>query len=177
MLDAATFQPSSTSAMAPKEGASRRDARGQSALSAHLLAGRGQVHWTALRSDHCIDGSQGQQGLPATPATHQVLRCRTRQTPGLSNQQFRLASADYRSAISLQMAGRIILQMDQAASSNQAVLWHHRECSQDSNMDRHHRLRPGCHRKKATQYRGFAIYHPTDFKSHSFRENTTRSIA
>ena len=43
-------------------------------------------------------------------------------------------------------------------------------------MDRHHRLRLGCRREKAPWHRGYATYHPTDFESHSFRENTTRSI-
>jgi hypothetical protein len=51
--------------------------------------------------------------------------------------------------------------MNQTASADQTVLRHHRECGQDSNMDRHHRLRLGCHREKTPQYRGFAIYHPT----------------
>ena len=85
----------------------------QSALSAHLLAHRGQVHWASLRSDHCVVRSQGQQGLPATPSTYQVLRCRTRQASGLSDQQLRLARADYRSTLPQPLAGRVILQVDQ----------------------------------------------------------------
>ena len=103
-------------------------------LSLRLLSFRGQIHRTVLRPDHCLDRSQGQQGLPAVPATHQVLRCRTRSGSGISSQPLRLACADHRSALSLPLAGRTIPQADQTASSYQALLRHHRECSQDTNL-------------------------------------------
>ena len=78
---------------------------------------------TGLRcANHCPNSSQGQQGLPAAPTAYQVLRCRTRQASGISSQQLRLTCADHRSALSLSLAGRTILQMDQTASSYQAFL-------------------------------------------------------
>src|ERR1017187_620502 len=149
----------------------------QSTLPSRLLALRGQSHGAALRSDHCVDRSKGMQGLPSTPATHQVLRCRTRQASGLSDQQFRFTCSDYRTAISLPLAGRTILQVDQTASQDQKVLRHNRERSEDSNMDCHHGLRLGRYREKAPQHRGFALHNITDFKPHSFRENAARSTA
>ena len=79
---------------------------------------------TCLRCDRTIalTSSQSQQGLPTAPAAYQVLRCRTRQASGISSQQLRLTCADHRSALSLSLAGRTILQMDQTASSYQAFL-------------------------------------------------------
>mgnify|MGYP000979426381 CR=1 FL=1 len=58
--------------------------------------------------------------------------------------------------------------MDKTTSSDQEVLRHHRERSQDTNMDSHHDLRLGRHRQKTTQYQCFALHNSTDFKPHSF---------
>ena len=135
----------------------------QSTLSSHLLVRRGQVHWSALRLDYRANRTEGAQGLSATSEAHQVLRCRARQTSGFSNQQLRFASAHHRSALSLPMAGRTTLQMDKTASSDQEVLRHNQERSEDTNMDCHHRLRSGCHRQKTAQYRCFTLHNPTDF--------------
>ena len=143
--------------------------RGKSNLLCRRIYSRPVDKTTGLRCDQTIALTAPKARLPAAPATHQVLRCRTRQASGISNQQLRFASADDRPALPQPLAGRTVLQVDQAASSDQAVLRHHRERGQDANMDCHRGLRPGCHREKAPQYRGFAIYHPTDFKSHSFR--------
>ncbi len=66
----------------------------------------GQVHGTVRRSNHCVGRAEDRQGLPAAPATHQVLRCRTRQASGLPDQQLRFACADHRLALSLPLAGR-----------------------------------------------------------------------
>src|SRR5207245_9594417 len=49
----------------------------------------------------------------------------------------------------LPISGRVVLQMDQAASSYQSLLRHVRECSQNANLDRGFRLRARCHRQKA----------------------------
>ncbi|RFC38917.1 MAG: hypothetical protein DID90_2727552543, partial [Candidatus Nitrotoga sp. LAW] len=65
---------------------------------------------TVLRSNHCVGRAEGRQGLPAAPATHQALRCRTRQASGLPDQQLRVACADHRSALSLPLAGRTVLE-------------------------------------------------------------------
>ena len=46
-----------------------------------------------------------------------------------SLREIELACTDFRSALSLPLAGRTILQMNQTASSDQAVLWHYRKCS------------------------------------------------
>jgi hypothetical protein len=115
--------------------------------------------------------------LPSASSTHQFLRCKTRQASSDSDQQLRLACADHRQALSLPLVGRTILQMDQTTSSDQEVLRHHRERSQNTNLDCHHRLRLGRYREKTPQYRGFALHNPTNIEPHSFRESTTRSIA
>jgi hypothetical protein len=83
----------------------------QSTLSSRLLSRSGQGHGTALGPDHFVNCSEGMQGLPATFATHQILRCLTRQASGVSNQQLRLICPDHHSALSLSLASRAVLQM------------------------------------------------------------------
>ena len=48
------------------------------------------------------------------------------------------------------LVGGIVLQVDQAASVFQTVLWHFPERGQVTNLDRRLGLRPGCHRPEAS---------------------------
>ena len=57
----------------------------------------------------------------------------------LPDKQFCVARIDHRPTLSLPVANRTVLQVDQAAPSNQGVLWRHIECRQDAKLDRHHR--------------------------------------
>lgn len=104
---------------------------------------------------------------------HQVPRCRARQGLGIPDQQLRTACTDHRTTLPLSLAGRTILQMDQAASSDQAVLRHHRERSQNTDMDRYFRLRPGRHCEETAQNRGFSLHNSTDTEPDTFRKNST----
>ena len=84
--------------------------------------------WVRFRSAkaatkmHTLLAPKASRDYLAVPAAYQALRCGARQTSGISNQQLRLTCADHRSALSLSLAGRTILQMDQTASSYQAFL-------------------------------------------------------
>jgi hypothetical protein len=58
--------------------------------------------------------------------------------------------------------GRVVLQMDQAASANQTFLRHFGECSANANLDRHQRLRAGGDHQEATQTGFVLAYLVTD---------------
>ena len=76
------------------------------------------------------------------------------------------------------LAGRIVLQMDQATSAHQTVLWYVRKCYQIANLDRCLGLCAGSHHKKTTQAEYFALHFVTNFIRHCFRENPhTASLA
>lgn len=126
---------------------------------------------TGLRCDQAIilTAPRASKDYPQHLAPHQVLRCRTRQESGISNQQFRFACADYHRALSLSLAGRTILQMDQTASS---VL---------SGSTAPPRMQSKTQIwiaitvyvlvaivKKRDQYRRFALHNSTDFEPDSF---------
>ena len=97
-----------------------------------------------------------------------VPRCRARQGLGLPDQQLRVACADHRPTLPLPLAGRTIFQVDQTASSDQAVLRHLRERGQNTNMDRHFDLRPSRHREETPQNRVFALHNITDTEPDTF---------
>src|SRR3989338_4718595 len=50
--------------------------------------------------------------------------------------------------VQMPLASRVVLQMDQAAPADQGILWCHRECGQDPNLDRHLRLRAGSYHQE-----------------------------
>src|ERR1700723_3802077 len=83
------------------------------------------------------------QEFPRQTALGPFLRQRTGSSVLFPNQSSRTPGANYLPTLQDALAGRIILQMDQAASANQALLRKLHERSQDSGLDRGVRLRAG----------------------------------
>ena len=129
-----------------------------------------QIPRRSMRPNHCPQGILRQKGLSRQIETNPLFRCHPEQMVRFPNQQLYTARFDHRSALSLPMADRIVLQMDQAASSNQSLLWHNRQCRQDPDLDRHHGLCAGGHRQKATETGKESLHNSTDFERYSFRK-------
>jgi hypothetical protein len=87
-------------------------------------------------------------------------------------QQLYLTGFDHRSTVSMPLAGRIILQMDQATSSHQRFLRHQRQCREDSDLDRHLDLRVGRHRQEALESRSQLVLNSTDFERDDYGKNS-----
>ena len=110
-------------------------------------------------------------------ASHPLQRPEDRQTPRLPDQQLRLAGADDHRAVPLPMAGRAVLQVDQAASADQAVLRHDRERRKDADLDRRLRLRAGRHREEATENCRQPLRNATDPEPDHVRANPFKYAA
>ena len=104
---------------------------------------------TGLRCDQTIvlTGTKTALEYP----THQVCRSGNRQATRFPDQQLRAGRADHRQALQVPLAGRIVLQMDQAALAHQGILWDLRERREDPGLDCDQRLRSGGHRQEGTQ--------------------------
>ena len=63
------------------------------------------------------------------------------------------------------LAGRVVLQVDQAAFTHQGVLRHQRECRQDANLDRDFDLCADRHHQKAFATRPFLARNPARIES------------
>jgi hypothetical protein len=66
--------------------------------------------------------------------------------------------------------GGVVLQLDQA-SPNQGLLWHIRECGQDTDMDRQQSLCTCGHCQTATKLGTKPLHNSIDFECVFFREN------
>jgi len=80
------------------------------------------------------------------------------------------AGADHLRPVPVPMAGRAVLQVDQATSAYQALLWHLGERCADANLDRYQRLCAGGDHQEGTSIGRVAAYVATDFVAHAFRE-------
>ncbi len=104
-----------------------------------------------LRSDHRAHRLLLPSRLRHAAASRPIQRPHNRQAVGVPHQQFHLASIHHHRALSLPVAGRVVFQMDQAASSYQSFLRHLRKRRQNPNLDCRLGLRARRHRQKATQ--------------------------
>jgi hypothetical protein len=127
---------------------------------------------TGLISDQTINlnGHYAAKHYPGHLAAHPLPRPRDGQSVGVLDQSVCSAGADNLRAVQMPMAGGVVLQMDQAASANQAVLWHFGECRANANLDRHQRLRAGGDHQEATQTGFVLAYLVTGFVVDALRE-------
>src|SRR3972149_1231370 len=143
----------------------------QLSVQTSLLSARGQIHRGPIRPNHCLGRILFSQSLSRQTTAHSLFRCRTKQTPHLFNQQLHALGIDHRRTVSVSLANRTLLHMDQAAPSNQSILWNNRECRQDPNLDSNRRLRTGGHCQKTATLEPEPLHNSTDFECDAFRKN------
>ena len=99
----------------------------------------------------------------------------TEQDADLPHQQLRLAGTHDHRALSLPLAGRTVLQVDQAASSDQSLLRYLGERGQIADLDRGVGLRPRRHRQEASPALRQPLRNPTDPEPDHVRTNAVGS--
>src|SRR3546814_13082902 len=73
--------------------------------------------------------------------------------------------------VSPALAGRVVLQMDQATPAHQGVLRHFGQCGEDAGLDRRLGLRVDRHRAQALRLPGQVVRMATDSEGHAVRAN------
>ena len=129
-----------------------------------LLSARGQVHRGPIRPNHCLRRILFPQSLSRQTTAYSLFRCRTKQTPHLFNQQLLAVGIDHHRTVSVSLANRALLQMDQTAPSDQSVLWNNRECRKDPNLDSNRHLRTGGHCQITVTLGPESLHNSTDFE-------------
>jgi len=116
------------------------------------------------RYSHPVDRATGDlewllfaQRVSRSAPSYQVHRSEDPQAPRILDQSVWLARTEHRRPVSLPLAGRAFLQMDQAAPPHQGVLRNFRERGEDTNLDRHLGLRPRRHRQEAAELAAVAL--------------------
>ena len=127
---------------------------------------------SGLRSDQTVSltGPLSRKALSHPASTSQLLLGTNRSVPGLFNQQLFHRSSDRSCALSLSMANRTVLQVDQATSSNQTLLWHLTQQCQNSNLDCRGRLRAHRNHKKEAGSEAKSLHNPTSPERDSVRK-------
>ena len=100
---------------------------------------------------------------------------RVRQDAGLHHQQLLASGRHHLRALQKPLAGGTLLQVDQAASSDQAVLRHVGERGEDADLDCRLGLRPRRHRQEAPRPGRLALHFVTDPLGDPVRENAHTS--
>jgi len=140
-------------------------------VQAPLLSAHRQIHRGPMRSNHCARRILFPQGLSRQTPTYSLFRYRSKQRARFLNQQLHSTGINNSRTVSVSLADRDLLQMDQAAPTYQSVLWHHRECRENPNLDCHHGIRVGSHHQKTTKDRSEPLHNSTDFECDTFRKN------
>src|SRR3984893_560312 len=105
-----------------------------------LLRADGSHDRHHLRPVHCPGWPLHQRELPRAVAARPLQGCRIWQDTGVSEQSFRSSSPDHCRPLQKPMASGVVLQVDQAAPADQAVLRHVGKCGEDADLDRGLRL-------------------------------------
>ena len=128
--------------VAPSRGLLRHACQVEHRCSSRLFGADGSLDRHHLRPDHLPGRLLHPSGLPRTSAAHPLQGPRVRQDAGLHHQQLLASDRHHLRALQKPLAGGTLLQVDQAASSDQAVLRHVGERGEDADLDCRLGLRP-----------------------------------
>src|SRR5207247_6088245 len=115
------------------------------------------------------------QALPRAAAARANQGSRQQQVYRAVNQQLRLTRLEHHNALSMPMADRAVLQVDQTTPSHQGFLRHLGERGQDADLDSRIDLRARCHRQEALQAPGIPVRTSTDSELDAVRARPNRS--
>src|SRR6266446_6227859 len=149
----------------------------QSGFSPSLFPSARPPYRCAQRSNHCPDWPLNINALSHRLAPSSLLLSRNRPTISAANQQLFYPRVDGCRSVSLSMANRIVLQMDQTTSSNQEFFRHFRQQRQDPSLDCHHCLRVSSSSQEALGTEVRSLHFVTDPQSHPFRQNPHFKLA
>ena len=143
--------------------------------SPRLFGGIGSPGGHRLRPDHLLGRHLHQDGLSRTSAAHPLQRPRVRQDVGVHHQQLLPSRCHHLRPLQKPLASGALLQVDQATSSDQAVLRNLGKRGEDADLDRRLGLRPRRHRQEAPRLGRLALHFATDPLADPLRENASTS--
>src|SRR5437588_1183880 len=143
----------------------------QSSIPTSVFVSRGQDQRVEKRPDRFVDWSAHLHSISCSTAARHLLFDRNGKAFHLSDQQFFSGAIDRCQSVPPSLADRTLFQMDQTASTYQAILRHFSQQREDSDMDRSLRLCAHRDHQKAARLKREPLYNPTDSQSLAFREN------
>jgi hypothetical protein len=147
--------------------------RAKSNMDAHRMYSATTDRSLGIICDQTIalDGIYTQRDYPEPLRRIRFKDPETGKTLVFLTNNFTLPAATICAALQEPLAGGVVLQVGEAASSYPTFLWHIRECSEVANLDRRFCLRTRRHYQEASQSGRLALHFVTDSVSHAVREN------
>lgn len=142
-------------------------------MSKNLFSSRRSLDRAPIRPNYHAYRILFTQELSRQASSHKILRLQNRENSDLFNQQFFSAGIEHCTTVSLSMAGRAFLQMDQAKPTHQEFLRYLRECRQNTNLDCRISLCAGRHTQEATQHTSESLHNFTNSERLGLRKNTS----
>ena len=161
--------------VAPSRGLLRHACQVEHRCSSRLFGADGSLDRNHLRPDHLPGQLLNPSGLPRTSGGHPLQGPRVRQDAGLHHQQLLASGRHHLRALQKPLSGGTLLQVDQAASSDQAVLRHVGERGEVADLDCRLDLRPRRHRQEAPRPGRLTLHFVTDPLGDPLRENALTS--
>lgn len=140
-----------------------------------LLPSGRQNNWLDQRPVSNVHRFLSSQRLSTQASSHQILRFRNRKNIRVSDQQFLFIPTDHCSIVSLSLARRAFLQVDQTKSAHQELLRNFGECRKNTNLDCHIGIRSCCYIEKTTSSPLQSLHNSTGAERLGFRKNATNS--
>ena len=128
---------------------------------------------TGVRCDQTVvlTGAKGKKRYPQPVRRIKYYDANTQKTFNFLTNHFSVPAFYRRRVIPLPMASRVVLQVDQATSTHQVILWHIGERGQESDMDCGDGVRAGGGGQEATGHLGRPLHNFAGFESYPVREN------
>ena len=140
-------------------------------LQASVFSSCGQINGCSVRPGCHTGKLLRKKGISFKNKENTLLRYRTPETSGFSDQQLRLARKNHCRSVLLSVAHRALFQMDQATPQDKGILRHIRECGKDPDMDRYFCVCACGNHKKAFETGSKSLHNSTDFKRYPLRES------
>jgi hypothetical protein len=120
------------------------------------LPARGPIHGSSQRPNRKAQAAESAGKLPLAHAQGALFRRGNREELGFSDEQFEHSGFDCCQTLSIALAYRTVLPMDQRPFAYQALLRHQPQCRKDSDLDRRERLPHGGHHSQAAETAGIS---------------------
>ena len=141
--------------------------QGQSAIYQIQVAIRGQRHGITQRPNRETLDSQIQRGFPRLFKESSLLRRREEKALNLFNEQLADTCVDCGQTLQKALGDRVVFQVDQRQSGNQALLWNKPERSEDANLDSRLTVFDGGHPSQKLKIAGKPAQYLADFERSS----------
>ena len=152
-------------------GVFRNTRQGQPAFCSARISSCGQNDGPAKRSGGVFGASQGQRKLPLALAANPVFRCRAETLFGVLDQPHGAYGFDGCQTLQEALGHRVVFQMDQRQSADQALLWNEPQCGENADLDRRNDLSAGSHPAQGAETARKPAQNSSDFERSPVRED------